>query len=461
MTEIERGAEERTAELRKANEMLEREIAVRKRTESVIMARLRLLQFAGTHSLDELLQATLDEAEALTGSLIGFYHFLEADQETLSLQNWSTRTKAEFCKAEGKGSHYDLAAAGVWVDCIHQRQPVIHNDYASLSHRKGMPPGHAQVVRELVVPVFRGDKIVSILGVGNKTLDYTTEDVETISLLADLAWEITELKLAEEDLKRQKQLLQELNETLKNRIGEEVAKNREKDSMLIQQNRQAALGEMLDHIAHQWKQPLNSMSLIIQYLGETASDGELTTELIEVTVSKTLVLLEHMAQTIDVFRDFYWPDKEKKVFSVKDSINQALAFIAPAFEYHSIAVELDVDPELAAFGYPKEFAQVLLNILANARDAFKARETKKPRVIIKAFSEDTNTVVTIADNAGGIPDAIIGKIFDFSFTTNESSGGTGIGLYMSKNIIEKNMSGTLSAENKDGGAQFRIEIPTA
>ena len=821
--ELERRVEERTAELRKANDMLEREIAVRKRTESVIMARLRLLQLAGTHSLDELLQATLDEAEALTGSLIGFYHFLKADQETLSLQNWSTRTMAEFCKAKGKGSHYDLAAAGVWVDCIHERGPVIHNDYASLPHRKGMPPEHAQVVRELVVPVFRGDKIMAILGVGNKPLDYTSEDVETVSLLADLAWEITERKrmeeelllsrfcidkaaigiyhtspegtilyandfacrslgytadelcalkvpdidpvltdektleikrlldtagavthetvhrrkdgttfpveivtnalvfhgksygfsfvkditehkraeeqlrenlkllqtmvrnvpivlygvdrngvftfsegkglagmglkpggyvgrsvfdvyrgmpeylenfsralageaftapvhagdhiydayhepvfgsdgeyagtlgvlvdvteqrrveealrdanlvvenspvvlfrwkgddewavelvsgnimqfgytpdeflsgsitysaiihpddlervtrevhdfcnqgvkqfcleyrnmtkggeirwvnehtnveldaagcvknfegividiterkLAEEELKRQRQLLQELNETLENRVEEEVAKNREKDIMLIQQNRQAALGEMLDHITHQWKQPLNCIYLIIQGLRETASASELTDELVEATVSKTMALLEHMSQTIDVFRGFYRPDKEKKVFSVKDSINQALAFIAPAFKFQSIAAELDVDPGLTAFGYPKEFAQALLNILANARDVFRARGTEKPGVILRAFAEDDKTVVTIMDNAGGIPETIKDKVFDFYFTTNESSGGTGIGLYMSKNIIENNMGGTLSAENTDGGAQFRIEIPT-
>jgi PAS domain S-box-containing protein len=272
--------------------------------------------------------------------------------------------------------------------------------------------------------------------------------------------DITERKLAEEELKRQKQLLQELNETLENRVEEEVRNNREKDIMLIQQNRQAALGEMLDHIAHQWRQPLNSISLIIQDLGETASDGELTDAHVQETVSKTMALLDHMAQTIGIFRGFYRPDKEKKVFSIKDSIDQALAFISPAFRFHSIAVELDVDPGLTAFGYPKEYAQVLLNILANARDAFRARETEKPRIIIRAFSEDTKTVVTIADNAGGIPEAIIGKIFDFYFTTNDSSGGTGIGLYMSKNIIEKNMGGTLSAENTGGGAQFRIEIPT-
>jgi len=175
------------------------DITDRKRTESVMAARMRLLQFAATHSLDELLEATLDEAERLTGSVIGFYHFLEPDQKTLSLQNWSTGTKREYCKAEGKGRHYDVSAAGVWVDCIHERRPVIHNDYASLPHRKGLPPGHAPLIRELVVPVFRGEKIEAIFGVGNKAHDYTPQDVETVSLLADLAWGIVGSKQAERE----------------------------------------------------------------------------------------------------------------------------------------------------------------------------------------------------------------------------------------------------------------------
>jgi len=274
------------------------------------------------------------------------------------------------------------------------------------------------------------------------------------SMLVD----INDRKLFEEELQRQKALLKELNDTLEKRVGEEVAKNREKDIMLIQQNRQAALGEMLDHIAHQWKQPLNSISLIVQELEETSAFGELTDKAVEDTVSKTIALVQHMAQTIDTFRGFYRPDKEKKVFSIKDTIDQALAFIAPAFRFHSIAVELDVDPGLTAFGYPKEYAQVLLNILANARDIFLARGTEKARVILRAFADDTKAVVTVTDNAGGISGTIIDKIFDFYFTTNESSGGTGIGLYMSRNIIEKNMGGTLSAVNTNGGAQFRIEI---
>jgi len=274
--------------------------------------------------------------------------------------------------------------------------------------------------------------------------------------------DITDRKLFEEELQQQKQMLQELNESLEKRVREEVAHNREKDVMLIQQNRQAALGEMLDHIAHQWKQPLTSLSLVIQDLGDTASGGALTDEHVRETVRITMALLDHMLQTMDVFRGFYRPDKEKKVFTIKDSIDQALAFIAPALRFHSIAVELDVDPGLTAFGYPKEYVQVLLNILANARDAFTTRKTEKPRVVIRAFAEDTKTVVTIEDNAGGIPEAIMDRIFDFYFTTNEAGGGTGIGLYMSRNIIEKNMGGALTAENTDNGARFRIEIsPTS
>jgi PAS domain S-box-containing protein len=184
------------------NLALVRDITERKQEENVRLARLRLMEFAATHTLEELLQATLDEVEALTGSLIGFYHFVDSDQRTLWLQSWSTRTLREMCTAEGKGLHYDVSEAGVWVDCVHERKPVIHNDYSTLPHRRGMPIGHAKVTRELVVPVFRSDRIVAILGVGNKPVDYDGSDIETVSLLADLAWDIVERKLVDENLRR-------------------------------------------------------------------------------------------------------------------------------------------------------------------------------------------------------------------------------------------------------------------
>ena len=160
----------------------------------LLRARLTLLEYAADHSLEELLQKTVDEVCTLTQSPVGFYHFVEPDQKTLTLQAWSTRTVKEFCKAEGKFLHYPIDQAGVWVDCVHTKRPVIHNDYASLPHKKGLPEGHAPVIRELVVPILRAGRVVSILGVGNKPADYTKKDVEITTYLADVAWEITERK---------------------------------------------------------------------------------------------------------------------------------------------------------------------------------------------------------------------------------------------------------------------------
>jgi len=178
-----------------------RDITKRKMRETIMQARLRLLEFANSHPMDELLTATLDEIEALTGSSIGFYHFLEADQKTLSLANWSTNTLKNMCTASGKGTHYNVAEAGVWVDCVPELKPIIHNDYVSLPHRKGLPEGHAPVKREVVVPIFRGPLIKAIIGVGNKQTDYDETDIEILSILGDLSWDIVERKRAEERMK--------------------------------------------------------------------------------------------------------------------------------------------------------------------------------------------------------------------------------------------------------------------
>jgi PAS domain S-box-containing protein len=177
------------------------DITDRKRIEEFIRIRLSLLEYSASHSLEDLLQKTLDDIGSLTDSPIGFYHFISEDEKTIYLQMWSTRTMKEFCTAEGKGQHYPVDQGGVWVDAVRERRPVIHNDYSTLPHRKGMPEGHAPIVRELVVPIMRADRIVAILGIGNKPSDYTQRDVEAVSYLADVAWEITKRKRAEEALR--------------------------------------------------------------------------------------------------------------------------------------------------------------------------------------------------------------------------------------------------------------------
>lgn len=173
-----------------------------KQAEKLIEARLNLLTYSYHHSLEEVLQKTIDELCEIIESPIGFYHFVSSDEEMLTLKAWSTETLKHFCDVgDMRGMRYPVSEAGVWADSIRRRRPVIHNDYHSLPNRKGMPQGHAEVVRELVVPVMRQDKIVAILGIGNKPEDYTERDVQLASYFADVAWTIVEQKQAEEQIR--------------------------------------------------------------------------------------------------------------------------------------------------------------------------------------------------------------------------------------------------------------------
>lgn len=182
--------------------------------QKLLKTRLSLIAYALNHNLDDFLTKALDEVGGLVDSPVGFYHFVDSDQKTLSLQQWSTRTRNEFCRAEGKGKHYSIDKAGVWVDCMHVKKPVIHNNYKNLPHKKGLPDGHADVVRELVVPVMRDEKIVSILGVGNKPCDYTQEDVDLVSTLADVTWEIVSKMQAEDALRKSESQYRRLVENM-------------------------------------------------------------------------------------------------------------------------------------------------------------------------------------------------------------------------------------------------------
>ncbi len=184
-------------------------------TESILEEQLQtsllhLIECSSSHSIKELLEDFLGQAEVLTGSTIGFYHFVDEDTKTLSLQAWSRSTVKNFCTAKFDNQHYPISQAGVWADSLRLRQPVIHNDYASLMHKNGLPEGHAAIKRELVVPVFREDRIVAILGVGNKASDYTEGDTRIVQKLADLAWEIIVRKQAEEALKESEERFQKL-----------------------------------------------------------------------------------------------------------------------------------------------------------------------------------------------------------------------------------------------------------
>ncbi len=190
------------------------DISERLVNDTILKMRLALLQQVGGETENEFLQASLDMITPLVDSPVGFFHLVQPDQQTLSLQAWSTRTLQEYCQAEGEGRHYPLDAAGVWADCFRQRRPVVYNDYTAAPGRKGLPAGHAEVRRVLSVPVTRGDKIVAILGVGNKPSDYTEHDIRLVSNLADVAWHVVTVKRSENALRAAEARLRLLSDNL-------------------------------------------------------------------------------------------------------------------------------------------------------------------------------------------------------------------------------------------------------
>jgi C4-dicarboxylate-specific signal transduction histidine kinase len=267
--------------------------------------------------------------------------------------------------------------------------------------------------------------------------------------------EIAERQVAQEDLADKQLMLENLNRTLEERIEAAVRELRQKDQTLIQQNRFAAMGEMINNIAHQWRQPLNVISLIVQGLPEckNLSQAELDLE-----VERIMGVILHMSQTIDDFRYFFRQDKEKSHFTANQAVAKAIEFIRPSLTDKDIEISITEQPEVDIFGYSNEFAQVLLNILSNAKDVLVERKVAQPHIYISISRADERSVVTITDNGGGISPDVMHRIFDPYYTTKEKIQGTGIGLYMSKIIIEQNMGGSLTAGNVEGGVAFRIEV---
>jgi len=233
---------------------------------------------------------------------------------------------------------------------------------------------------------------------------------------------------------------------------------RKSDQMLLLQSRQAAMGEMIGNIAHQWRQPLNTLGLTIQALPIMNKMNACSQEYLDEMAAKAMQIIAHMSQTIDDFRNYFRPDKAMIPFNVKEAVTKAISFIEASFKELHIAIEVISTDNPVINGFPNEYSQVLLNILINARDALADGKIPAPKVVIRIGSESGKSVVTISDNAGGIPETFIGKIFEPYFTTKGSEKGTGIGLFMSKSIIEKNLNGSLSAQNIDHGAEFRIVV---
>ncbi|CAA6817404.1 MAG: Multi-sensor signal transduction histidine kinase [uncultured Sulfurovum sp.] len=242
-------------------------------------------------------------------------------------------------------------------------------------------------------------------------------------------------------------------------VDKQLEKRLENEYLLMQQSKLATMGEMIGHIAHQWRQPLAQLGGIFMNLDAAYAHKDLTPEYLEKRINKGNELIKYMSQTIDDFRHFFEPNETEQAFNVEDYIQSAVHIIEASLTYSHIELKV-ISPKEPLFvqGYASEFSQVILNLLDNAKDILIEREIKQPKIVIETLLINNKVVITVQDNAGGIDEKIIGQIFDIYFSTKRAKGGSGLGLYMSKLIIERKSMGTLDVSNTNEGASFSISL---
>ena len=318
------------------------------------------------------------------------------------------------------------------------------------------------------------DKKLGVLQLLNKSEDgelvcYNEKDKQMISMISSFIG--LSIYKAQEDigkLKRLNQKLEEANAQLKERVAKEVAESERKSAIIFHQSKLASLGEMIGNIAHQWRQPLSAISTIASGISFNMELDGYDEKEVKRGFDQIVKTTKHLSQTIDDFRNFYKIDKHEKEFNLSNNILQSISITEASLSENYIQIITNLDKNITLYGYDNEMKQALLNIIQNAKDAFLENTDKDSQrlLFIDLIKDETSIKIKIRDNAFGIPESIIDKIFEQDFTTKLSSGGTGIGLYMTKEIITRHMHGTIDVSNveylyndkKQKGAQFTFSF---
>ncbi len=274
--------------------------------------------------------------------------------------------------------------------------------------------------------------------------------------------------LSEEVQKKTRELehktyeLQQLNTDLERRIEKKIEESREHEKMLFRQARYAQMGEMISMIAHQWRQPLNAIATISATIQFSIERGKYDEDFLKKKVGNIGEYVQHLSSTIDDFRNFFKLDKEKKRLKFSKIADNALMLSESALENKNIMFSKEYHcSSCSIYTYPNEILHVILNLIKNAEDALEMKKVPEPKITLRIFKANEKILFEIEDNAGGIEEKIIDKIFDPYFTTKENANGTGLGLYMSKIIIEDHCDGKIEVENGKDGAVFRLLFPDA
>ncbi len=460
---LEQRIEERTSALAQAVTVLEEEIHERQKAELNIQRLNRLYAVLGetNHTMvkiinrDSLFSDFCRIAVESGGFVLAWIGFMDGQSGGLNVVASSGATAylndiriTANKEPEGEGPTGSAIREGTYYICND-----FQNDPCTLPwHEQGRKYG---IGASASIAIKENDQVVGALTLYGAEKNYF--DVQHVELLLQMGMDISFAldSLSRENSRKvaEKALYEETTERLK-----AVEALREKEQLLIQQNRLASLGEMINNIAHQWRQPLNTLGIIIQQMQLYYDRGAFTEEYLEKVIQKSMGQINHMSQTIEDFRSFFRPDKEMTEFDIRDVIERTVSLVADNFNNQHIRVEIQSRVNPVIVGFPNEFSQVLLNILMNARDAFVVHCPAHGRIVIAIDTVAGKNVVTISDNAGGIPPHLVDRIFEPYFTTKGPDKGTGIGLFMAKSIIEKSMNGLLSVRNTGEGAEFRIEV---
>lgn len=264
--------------------------------------------------------------------------------------------------------------------------------------------------------------------------------------------DITELKQKQEELEAHKNNLEQ-------KVQKEIKKRQQQERIVIQQSKLTALDEMIGNIAHQWRQPLNALSIIIQDIKDAYVYGELDKSYLDQSVSSSMDLIQKMSSSFNDFCSFFKPDTKKVVFNVKDAVKNALTVCKASLQNKSIRVETHIIDDVTVRGYLNEYSQVIFNIISNSKDALDKKNDDNKFIKIEIDkTDDGRSRVQISDNGGGIDDAIFDKIFEPYFTTKFMAEGAGIGLYIAKMIIEKKLGGMIYAENIKDGVKCTVVV---
>jgi len=259
-------------------------------------------------------------------------------------------------------------------------------------------------------------------------------------------------------VKAKENSLQDLNQTLESKVKIGIEEAKKKDKALLHQSKLASLGSMINMIAHQWRQPLSELSAVLMELELATRFKKVNEKHILSSIQKSDKMIAFMSNTIEDFRNFYKPDKKKEEFYISDACNKAIVLIDATLKNLGIRLNLKIENDKKINAYAREYSQVILNIISNAKDSLMERKISKPEITIVITSKQNKSLLLIKDNANGIEEKYLESIFEPYFSTKSFSKGTGLGLYISKLIIEKNMNGELSVQNDALGAVFSVKV---